>query len=51
MNDAKLNLAADIGDSYGLGRNKSKHHHDVLIDKVTLRAKGKVIARDGKYLI
>ena len=40
-----------IGDSYGLGRNKSKHHYDILIDKVTLRAKGKVIARDGKYLI
>jgi leucyl aminopeptidase (aminopeptidase T) len=40
-----------IGDSYGIGLNKSKHHYDALIDKVTIRAKGKVIARDGKFLI
>jgi leucyl aminopeptidase (aminopeptidase T) len=40
-----------IGDSYGLGLNKSKHHYDALVDNVTIRAKGKVIARDGMFLI
>jgi leucyl aminopeptidase (aminopeptidase T) len=40
-----------IGDSYGIGANKSKHHYDALVDKVTIRAKGKVIARNGKFLI
>jgi leucyl aminopeptidase (aminopeptidase T) len=40
-----------IGDSYGIGSNKSKHHYDALIDKVTIRAKGRVIAKDGKFLI
>ena len=40
-----------IGDSYGIGRNKSKHHYDALIDKVTIRAKGRFIAKDGKFLI
>lgn len=40
-----------IGDSYGVGRNKSRHHYDALVDKVTIRAKGKVIARNGKFLI
>ncbi|GAG46305.1 unnamed protein product, partial [marine sediment metagenome] len=23
-----------IGDSYGLGKNASKHHYDALVDKV-----------------
>ena len=27
-----------IGDSYGIGKNKSKHHYDALVDKVTIRA-------------
>jgi len=40
-----------IGDSYGIGTNKSKHHYDCLIEKVTIRAKGRTIARDGKFLI
>jgi leucyl aminopeptidase (aminopeptidase T) len=40
-----------IGDSYGIGRNASKHHYDGLVDKVTLTAKGKTIAKDGKFLI
>jgi leucyl aminopeptidase (aminopeptidase T) len=40
-----------IGDSYGLGRNRSKFHFDALVDKVTLRANGRLIARDGKFLI
>jgi leucyl aminopeptidase (aminopeptidase T) len=40
-----------IGDSYGIGLNKSKHHYDALIDKVTIRAKGKLIAENGRFLI
>ncbi len=40
-----------IGDSYGIGLNKSKHHYDALIDKVTIKAKGRTIARNGKFLI
>lgn len=40
-----------IGDSYGLGKNRSKHHYDALVDKVTIRAKGKCIAKNGKFLI
>jgi aminopeptidase len=40
-----------IGDSYGIGHNKSKYHFDALVDKVTIRAKGKLIAKDGKFLI
>jgi leucyl aminopeptidase (aminopeptidase T) len=40
-----------IGDSYGIGKNKSKHHYDALIDRVTIIAKGKYIAKNGKFLI
>jgi aminopeptidase len=40
-----------IGDSYGIGRNKSKFHFDALVDKVTIKAKGRTIAKDGKFLI
>lgn len=40
-----------IGDSYGLGKNRSKHHYDALVDKVTIRAKGKFIAKEGKFLL
>ena len=40
-----------IGDSYGIGLNKSKFHFDALVDKVTIKAKGKTIAKDGKFLI
>jgi leucyl aminopeptidase (aminopeptidase T) len=40
-----------IGDSYNLGKNKSKYHFDALVDKVTIRAKGKEIAKNGKFLI
>jgi leucyl aminopeptidase (aminopeptidase T) len=40
-----------IGDSYGIGRNKSKYHFDALVDKVTIRANGRLIAKDGKFLI
>jgi leucyl aminopeptidase (aminopeptidase T) len=40
-----------IGDSYGIGKNKSKYHFDALVDKVTIKAKGRTIARDGKFLV
>lgn len=40
-----------IGDSYGLGKNKSKFHFDALVDKVTLRVNGKLIAKNGKFLL
>jgi leucyl aminopeptidase (aminopeptidase T) len=40
-----------IGDSYGIGKNKSKFHFDALVDKVTVRANGKLIAKDGKFLL
>lgn len=40
-----------IGDSYGLGKNKSRHHYDALVDKVTIRVKGRHIAKNGKFLI
>ncbi len=40
-----------IGDSYGIGKNKSKHHYDALVGKVTIRAGGKTIAKDGRFLI
>ncbi len=40
-----------VGDSYGLGRNSSKHHYDALVDKVTIFANGRLIAKNGKYLI
>jgi hypothetical protein len=34
-----------------LGRNTSKHHYDALVDKVTIFAGGRLIAKNGKYLI
>ena len=40
-----------IGDSYGIGKNKSQFHFDALVDKVTITAKGKTIAKNGKFLI
>jgi len=40
-----------IGDSYGIGKNSSRHHYDALIEKASIFAKGRWIARDGKYLI
>ncbi len=40
-----------IGDSYGIGKNKSRFHYDALVDRVTIRAKGRTIAKDGKFLI
>jgi len=40
-----------IGDSYGIGKNKSKYHFDALVDKVTIKAKGEYIAKNGKFLI
>lgn len=40
-----------IGDSYGLGRNASPHHYDALVEKVTIRARGKTVVRDGRFTI
>jgi len=40
-----------IGDSYGLGKNKSKFHFDALIEKVTLKSEDKYLIKDGKFLI
>ncbi|MBN1939988.1 MAG: aminopeptidase [Candidatus Aminicenantes bacterium] len=38
-----------IGDSYGIGVNKSRHHYDALIEKASIYAKGRWISKDGKY--
>jgi len=40
-----------IGDSYGLGTNSSAHHYDALVDRITMRAKGKTVAREGRFLL
>ncbi|MGD8534494.1 MAG: aminopeptidase [Candidatus Aminicenantes bacterium] len=40
-----------IGDSYGMGKNRSPHHYDALVDKITIRAKGKLIAKEGRFLL
>lgn len=40
-----------IGDSYGMGKNRSQHHYDALVDKITIRAKGKLIAKEGRFLL
>ncbi len=40
-----------IGDSYGLGRNKSKWHFDALIEKVTLTAGRKTIIKNGQFKV
>jgi len=40
-----------IGDSYGMGKNKSSHHYDALVEKVTLVANGKTILKNGRIVI
>jgi leucyl aminopeptidase (aminopeptidase T) len=40
-----------IGDSYGLGRNRSPHHYDALVEKVTLIADGKTVMRNGRFTL
>jgi leucyl aminopeptidase (aminopeptidase T) len=40
-----------IGDSYGLGTNASRHHYDALVADATIFAKGRFLAKAGKYLI
>lgn len=40
-----------IGDSYGLGKNASEHHYDALVERVTIRAKGKSIVKEGRFQI
>ncbi|OQX85855.1 MAG: hypothetical protein B6D63_01325 [Candidatus Latescibacteria bacterium 4484_7] len=40
-----------IGDSYGLGKNKSPFHFDALVEKATLIAGNKTIIKNGKFLV
>ena len=40
-----------IGDSYGLGRNSSRHHYDALVEKVTIRADSRTIIKNGRFCI
>ena len=40
-----------IGDSYGLGKNKSKFHFDALVEKVTLMAGRKTLIKNGRFLL
>jgi len=40
-----------IGDSYGLGKNRSRHHYDALVEKVTVIADGKPLMQNGKFVI
>jgi leucyl aminopeptidase (aminopeptidase T) len=40
-----------IGDSYGIGKNRSSHHYDALVADATIRVDGKDIAQEGKFLI
>jgi leucyl aminopeptidase (aminopeptidase T) len=40
-----------VGDSYGLGKNSSRHHYDALVNKVTISANGKIILKNGRFLI
>ncbi len=40
-----------IGDSYGLGKNSSKHHYDALVENVTIKAADKILCKDGIYQI
>jgi leucyl aminopeptidase (aminopeptidase T) len=40
-----------IGDSYGLGKNKSKFHFDALVEKATLIAGRKTVIHGGKFLV
>jgi leucyl aminopeptidase (aminopeptidase T) len=40
-----------IGDSYGLGKNKSTFHFDALVDRATLVARDRVIIRNGNFLV
>ena len=40
-----------IGDSYGMGKNRSQHHYDALVDNISIRARGKTIDKDGKFLL
>jgi leucyl aminopeptidase (aminopeptidase T) len=40
-----------IGDSYGLGKNKSKFHFDALVERATLAAGRKTIIKNGRFLI
>jgi leucyl aminopeptidase (aminopeptidase T) len=40
-----------IGDSYGLGKNRSEFHFDALVERATIRADGRLVAKDGRFLL
>jgi leucyl aminopeptidase (aminopeptidase T) len=40
-----------MGDSYGLGPNRSKHHYDMLVEKATVVADGQVVLEKGQFLV
>lgn len=40
-----------IGDSYGIGKSKSKFHFDGLVEKVTLAAGRRTRIKNGVYLV
>lgn len=40
-----------IGDSYGLGKNSSRHHYDALVERATVKADGRFILKNGKFEI
>lgn len=40
-----------IGDSYGLGKNASKHHYDALVENATIKADSSIICKNGVFQI
>lgn len=40
-----------IGDSGGLGKSRSKHRHEVLVEKPTLVADGETILEEGRFRV
>jgi len=40
-----------IGDSYGLGENKSDYHFDFLLEKPTLKIDGEILMEKGEFKI
>lgn len=40
-----------LGDSHGLGSNRSKHHYDMLVEKATVVADGEVVLENGEFKV
>ncbi len=40
-----------IGDSYGLGKNSSPHHYDMLVERVSIEADGRFLVKDGEFVL